>query len=125
MMIHVSDQSRYLLFCGETDMRKSFHGLSALVKYHMKCDVQNGDVYVFISRRRSSIKLLRFEGYGFAIFYKHLEKGTFEMPKQEGFIPIQMSESASSIFAEIQWHEKIVIRLFQKVDAEYLKALSL
>jgi transposase len=84
MMIHVSDQSRYLLFCGETDMRKSFHGLSALVKYHMKCDVQNGDVYVFISRRRSSIKLLRFEGDGFAIFYKHLEKGTFEMPKQEG-----------------------------------------
>jgi transposase len=81
MMIHISDQSRYLLYSGETDMRKSFHGLSALVKYHMKCDVLNGDVYVFISRRRSSIKLLRFEGDGFAIFYKHLEKGTFEMPR--------------------------------------------
>ena len=83
MMIHVSDQSRYLLFRGEADMRKSFHGLAALVKYHMQCDVLNGDVYVFLGRRRSSIKLLRFEGDGFAIYYKHLEKGTFEMPQYQ------------------------------------------
>src|SRR5215210_7271858 len=79
-MIHISDKYRYLIYCGNTDMRKSFQGLAALVKYHMKCDVLNGDIYVFLSKRRNSIKLLRFEGDGFAIFYKHLEKGTFEMP---------------------------------------------
>jgi hypothetical protein len=58
-------------------------------------------------------------------FYIWRKRYSTVLEKQEGFIPIQMSESASSIFAEIQWHEKIVIRLFQKVDAEYLKALSL
>jgi transposase len=79
-MIHLSDKSRYLLYSGDTDMRKSFHGLAALVRHKMKCDVLNGDIYVFLSKRRNSIKLLRFEGDGFAIFYKHLEKGTFEMP---------------------------------------------
>ena len=83
-MIHVTDRSRYLLYNGQADMRKSFHGLAALVKFHMKCDVLNGDVYIFLSRRRNSIKLLRFEGDGFAIFYKHLEKGTFEMPVFKG-----------------------------------------
>lgn len=63
-------------------MRKSFHGLAAIVVQHMKKDVLNGDVYIFLSKRRNSIKLLRFEGDGFAIFYKQLEKGTFELPAE-------------------------------------------
>jgi transposase len=79
-MIHISDKYRCLLYSGDTDMRKSFHGLAAIVKYTMQCNALSGDIYIFISRRRNSIKLLRFEGDGFAIFYKRLEKGTFEMP---------------------------------------------
>ena len=83
-MIHLSDKYRYLVYNGETDMRKSFHGLASIVKQKMQCDVLNGDMYIFISRRRNSIKILRFEGDGFAIFYKRLEKGTFEMPAYDG-----------------------------------------
>ena len=64
-------------------MRKSFHGLAAIVNYKMQCNVLNGDVYIFISKRRNAIKLLRFEPDGFAIFYKRLEKGTFEIPMAE------------------------------------------
>ncbi len=79
-MLQLSNQNRYLLYNGSVDMRKSFAGLAAIVKKHMKCDAQNGDVYVFLSKRRNSIKLLRFEGDGFAIFYKQLEQNTFEMP---------------------------------------------
>jgi transposase len=76
-------------------MRKSFHGLAALVKYQMQCDVLNGDIYIFISKRRNAIKLLRFEGDGFALFYKRLEKGTFEIPdhdKQSGSLMISDTE---------------------------------
>lgn len=80
MMIHLSDKCRYLYYNGTVDMRKSFHGLAALVSYQMQCDVLNGDIYIFISKRRNAIKLLRFEGDGFALFYKRLEKGTFEKP---------------------------------------------
>ena len=40
----------------------------------------NGDIYIFISKRRNAIKLLGFEPDGFVIFYKRLEKGTFEIP---------------------------------------------
>jgi transposase len=82
-MIHISDKYRCLLYSCDTDMRKSFHGLAAIVKYTMQCNVLNGDIYIFISRRRNSIKLLRFEGDGFAIFYKRLEKGTFEIPEYD------------------------------------------
>ena len=80
MMIHLSDKYRYLYYNGNTDMRKSFHSLAAIVTYQMKCDALNGDIYIFISKRRNAIKLLRFEGDGFALFYKRLEKGTFEIP---------------------------------------------
>ncbi len=79
-MIHISDKCRYLLYSGSTDMRKSFHGLAALVKYAMQSNVFSGDVFIFVSKRRNAIKLLRFETDGFAIFYKRLEKGTFEIP---------------------------------------------
>lgn len=79
-MIHISDKYRCLVYSSPTDMRKSFQGLAAIVRYKMQCDVLNGDIYIFISKRRNSIKLLRFEDDGYAIFYKRLEKGTFEMP---------------------------------------------
>lgn len=86
-MIHISDKCRCLLYNGSTDMRKSFHGLAAIVKYNMECNVLNGDIYIFISKRRNAVKLLRFEGDGFAIFYKRLEKGTFEIPIHNGTSP--------------------------------------
>lgn len=79
-MLHLPDRGRFFMFTHPTDMRKSFHGLAAIVTQHMKKDVLNGDIYVFISKRRNAIKLLRFEGDGFAIFYKQLEQGTFELP---------------------------------------------
>lgn len=82
-MLHISDKSRYLLYNGKADMRKSFHGLAAIVKYNMQCNVLSGDIYIFISKRRNAVKLLRFEGDGFAIYYKRLEKGTFEIPRQD------------------------------------------
>ncbi len=83
MMIHISDKFRYLLYNANTDMRKSFHGLAAIVSYKMQGNVLNGDIYIFISKRRNAIKLLRFESDGFAIFYKRLEKGTFEIPEHD------------------------------------------
>jgi len=64
-------------------MRKGFQGLASIVRQEMQCDVLSGDIFVFLSKRRNRIKLLRFEGDGYAIFYKRLEKGTFEMPKYD------------------------------------------
>lgn len=79
-MLHLSEQGRYFLFREAVDMRKSFHGLAAVVTGSMKKNVLSGDIYVFISKRRNAIKLLQFQGDGFAIYYKLLEKGTFELP---------------------------------------------
>ena len=61
-------------------MRKGFDGLSGLVKSQMSLNALNGTVFIFMNRRRTHIKLLLWEGDGFSIYYKRLEKGTFELP---------------------------------------------
>ena len=79
-------------------MRRSFHGLAAIVTYQMQCNVLNGDIYIFISKRRNAIKLLRFEGDGFALFYKRLEKGTFEIPSHDNKSGTMMISDNELIF---------------------------
>ena len=72
--------SRYFVFGQPTDMRKSFDGLCGLVVNGLGQNPMNGDVFVFINRPRNRIKLLRWEPGGYVLFYKRLEKGTFELP---------------------------------------------
>jgi len=40
----------------------------------------SGDVFIFINKPRNRMKLLRWETGGFVLFYKRLERGTFELP---------------------------------------------
>lgn len=61
-------------------MRKHFDSLSGLVSTAMNCNVLGGDIFIFINKRRNQVKLLLFEGDGFAIYHKRLEKGTYELP---------------------------------------------
>ena len=72
---------RYHLYRHATDMRKSFDGLCGLVQGHMQQNPCNGDLYIFVNKQRNRMKLLRWEPGGFVLFYKRLEKGTFELPK--------------------------------------------
>jgi len=61
-------------------MRKSFDGLCGIIHTQLGSDPLSGDVYVFLNRRRDRIKLLVWDRSGFWIFYKRLEKGTFQLP---------------------------------------------
>jgi len=63
------------------DMRKSFAGLSGLVELELGQRVEAGALFLFFNRRRNSVKVLFFTGDGLAIFYRRLERGTFELPK--------------------------------------------
>ena len=58
-------------------MRNGFDGLSGIVRNHMKGDPAAGDVFVFVNRARTHIKLLYWDGDGYVLFYKRLERGTF------------------------------------------------
>lgn len=61
-------------------MRKGFDSLSGLVTSHMQLDVLSGSVFIFLNKKHNQVKLLLWEGDGFSLYYKRLEKGTYELP---------------------------------------------
>jgi len=60
-----------------TDMRKSYNGLSALAKHQLQEDPLSGQLFVFINRRRTQIKVLYFDRTGYCIWSKRLVQGQF------------------------------------------------
>ena len=80
-MLSFSSKQRYFLYGPPTDMRKGFAGLSGLVRQHIGHELFSRDVFIFINRRRGRIKLLMWDVTGFALYYKQLERGTFEAPQ--------------------------------------------
>ena len=69
---------RIWLCCEPTDMRKSFYGLSALVRTRLCEDPLNGALFVFVNRRKTLLKALYFESDGYCIWSKRLERGQFQ-----------------------------------------------
>lgn len=64
-------------------MRKSFDGLCGLVLNQMRRQPTSGEVFVFLNRSRTHLKLLHWERGGFVLYYKRLESGSFLMPRKQ------------------------------------------
>lgn len=82
-MFGLTSQDRYHLYMQPTDMRKGFEGLSGLVEHHLARKPRSGEVFIFINKRRDKVKLLRWGGSGYTLYYKRLEEGTFELPRYD------------------------------------------
>jgi len=80
MQIVFPNNCKYFMHAGAVDMRKGFDGLSGLVLQSMLAQPLDGSVYIFLNKHRNRIKLLHWQGDGFALYYKQLEKGTYEIP---------------------------------------------
>jgi transposase len=76
----ISAHTKVFLARNATDMRMSFHGLITLTEAVLRKDPTSGHLFVFLNRRRDMIKVLYWDGSGFCIWYKRLERGTFQAP---------------------------------------------
>lgn len=83
-MIEISGTQNIYLAIGITDMRKSISGLSAIVSQKFKLDPFSDSMFVFCSRNRQRIKILRYETNGWWLYYKVLETGRFQWPRDSG-----------------------------------------
>ena len=77
-MISLTSTTRIFVCTKPTDMRKSFDGLSGIVKEYFKADLFSGHLFVFFNRRRDYVKILSWDGDGLSLWCKRLESGTFE-----------------------------------------------
>jgi len=87
-MFSLSSTHRYWLYRGACDMRKSFDGLAGLVRDELGREPAGGDVFVFLNRRRTLLKLLHWEPGGYVLYYKRLEAGTFTPPEVDPDRPV-------------------------------------
>ena len=78
-MIGLVPTSRIFLRRQPTDMRKSFDGLSGLVRGELGQDPLAGDLFVFVNRRRDFVKALYWDRDGLALWAKRLARGCFAL----------------------------------------------
>ena len=69
--------------CGYTDMRRSIDGLAAVVQQSFRLDPFSDSLFLFCGKRRDRVKALYWEGDGFVLLYKRLERGSFLWPRSE------------------------------------------
>ena len=61
-------------------MRCGIYSLAGLVQNGLHLNPLSGAVFVFIGKRGNQLRLLQWDGDGYALYIKRLEAGTFERP---------------------------------------------
>ena len=79
MILGTSRALRVFAYPEPVDLRKGYDGLFGLVKTGLGRDPLSGDMFLFVSKRRNSCKVLVWDGTGLCIFQKRL--AIFELKK--------------------------------------------
>ena len=80
IMLDFSGSTTVYLACGVTDLRKSYTGLAAIIKLKFRLDPYSRCMFAFCNRRRTLIKILQWDGSGFWILMKRLDRESFHWP---------------------------------------------
>ena len=102
-MIAIPPGVRVYLALAVTDMRKGFDGLSMLAQQVLAQDPFSGHLFVFRGKRGDLLKILYWDGQGFCLFAKRLEKGRFVWPMtKDGSVTLSPAQ-LSMLLEGIDW----------------------
>ena len=76
------------------DMRLGFDRLAGLARERIGYEARSGALFVFVGKRRQSLKILFFDGSGLCLFAKRLDRGTFALPRaaQDGMTHVEVDD---------------------------------
>jgi transposase len=94
---------RAYLACGVTDLRKGIVGLAAAAQLVLKEDPHSRAVFAFRGRRGDRIKLLYYDGQGFCLYYKVLDRGRFPWPSSAHGTAHLTSAQLAMLWEGIDW----------------------
>lgn len=80
-MFGLEKDGRYFVCQRYVRMNLGINGLYKLVMQELRMPPLSGDVFIFFGKNRQVVKLLRWDGDGFLLYQKRLERGTFELPR--------------------------------------------
>lgn len=84
-MIQITPQMRVLVAIEPVDGRKGIDSLARLCQEQLAEDPFSGCVFIFRSRRSTTVRVLTYDGQGFWLLIKRLSKGKFVWwPEGEG-----------------------------------------
>jgi transposase len=83
-MLGLSPATRVYVATGAVDMRKGFEGLFGIVRDTLSLDPLSGHLFLFANKPRTRLKILFWDGSGFWVCAKRLEKGRFAWPRGDG-----------------------------------------
>ena len=95
-MLSLPPSVRLFVATKPTDMRKSFNGLLGATRQVLEEDPLSGHLFVFFNRRRTMVKVLYWDGSGFCLWAKRLERGAFRLPdwREQGRVEMDAGELA-------------------------------
>ena len=80
-MLTLPPAVRVFVAAASIDLHFSFDRLAGIVRNHLGGDPTSGHLFVFFNRHRTRTKILLFDRSGYVLYYRRLERGTFQLPE--------------------------------------------
>ena len=103
-MLNINPSIKVYLKTGVTDMRKGINGLCILAQTIVTDKKLDNAIFAFRGRRSDRVKLIWYDGQGFCLYYKCLDKGKFPWPKDDKEQKLSITQGQLSMLLEaIDW----------------------
>ena len=116
-MIRFDDIPDIYLISGPTDLRKGIDGYAMIVQdlYHLS--PFSDALFLFCNKDHNKLKCLYWDGTGFWLLYKRLEKGTFKWKKDENGAVVLTHQQLGWLLEGLKTDQETA---FKKLDYKYV-----
>lgn len=109
--------TKVIIKAGRTDLRRGIDGLVSIVRLEYGMDpLQEGTLFLFCGRKRSSIKGLLFEKDGFLLLTKRLSDGVYQWPRDSDEARALSMDEFRRLMEGFTVHSSI--RVYERIKTE-------